>query len=86
MTSSTWLMKPSNTGALPAYRGWPRPSGVNAILRAMPISRPRGLAATEPPAATTAIWAAQQLPKPGTPAANAARAKSIWARTSGVSS
>src|SRR2546430_330015 len=32
----------------------------------MPISRPRGLARTMPPAATTAIWAAQQLPKLGT--------------------
>ena len=32
----------------------------------MPISRPRGLARTTPPAATTAICAAQQLPKLGT--------------------
>ena len=54
-------------------------------MRAMPISRPLGLTSQRPPAVTTAICAAQQLPKPGTLASKAALAKSICGVTLGSS-
>jgi hypothetical protein len=50
---------------------------------AIPISRPFGLARTEPPAATVMTCNPQQLPNSGVRLAITARASSIWRSIAG---
>jgi hypothetical protein len=73
----------SNTGALSANIGCARPASVTVILRAMPTSRPRGLRATMPPAATAAICKPQHDPNIGKPRSADSTISAIWSVTAG---